>query len=223
MSDSLPSTSKKTKSANSTGGRPKKPIWRFFEQGDEIDKGHYVATCLACKQIFRPGKTPAMEKHIMNNCLNVDRSIREAVIYMVEARDTREISSGTNTKRQNRESDQATLENFYENSDLSKERKEDIDTALIKAFVCCGLPWHLVEHPFIIELFKLLRSNYSLPDRKTLADNMLTQEILRVNVRLYRMLENESNLTLGKHIQNFIRKLFKNQLKFKILIIFLHI
>ena len=151
-----------------------------------------------------------MEKHIMNNCPKVNHSIREAVIYMVEARETREISSGANTKRQNSESDQVTLENFYENSDLSKERKEDIDTALIKAFVCCGLPWHLVEHPFIIELFKRLRSNYSLPDRKTLADTLLTQEILRVNVRLYRLLENESNLTLGKHIQNFIRNFFKN-------------
>ncbi|POG73975.1 uncharacterized protein OCT59_018980 [Rhizophagus irregularis] len=121
MSDSLPSNSKKTKSANSTNGRPKKPIWRFFEQGDEIDKGHYIATCLACKQTFRPGKTPVMEKHIMNNCSKVDHSICEAVIYMVEAHETREISSGANTKRQNSESDQVTLENFYENSDLSKE------------------------------------------------------------------------------------------------------
>lgn len=197
MTDSIPSNSKKTKAAN-YGGRPKKPIWRFFEQGDEIDKGHYVATCLACGQAFRPGKITTMEKHIISSCLKVDCSIREAVIYMVEARE-REASSGANVKRQNNE-DQTILENFYENSDLSKERKEDINTALIKAFVCCGLPWRLVEHPFIIELFKQLRSNYSLPDRKTLADNMLTQEILRVNVKIYRLLEGESNLTLGKHM-----------------------
>ena len=67
--------------------------------------------------------------------------------------------------------------------------------------MCCGLPWRLVEHPFIIELFKQLRSNYSLPDRKTLADSMLTQEILRVNVKLYRLLEEENNLTLGRYMQ----------------------
>ncbi len=48
MSDSIPSTSKKIKPTN-VG---KKPIWRFFEQGEEIDKGHYVATCIACKQSF---------------------------------------------------------------------------------------------------------------------------------------------------------------------------
>ena len=51
MSDSIPSTSKRIKPTN-VGGRPKKPIWRFFEQGEEIDKGHYVATCIACKQSF---------------------------------------------------------------------------------------------------------------------------------------------------------------------------
>jgi len=49
------------KSTNNTGGCPKKPIWRFFEQGDEINKGHYIATCLACKQSFRPGKATTME------------------------------------------------------------------------------------------------------------------------------------------------------------------
>ena len=97
MSDSAPSNSKKPKSTNYTGEHPKKPIWRFFdEQGEEIDKGHYVATCLACKQIFQPGKLTAMEKHIISNCSKVDHSIQEAVIYMVKARE-REISSDANT------------------------------------------------------------------------------------------------------------------------------
>jgi hypothetical protein len=39
--------SEKPKSSNPTGC-PKKPIWRFFEQGKEVDKDHYVAKCLTC-------------------------------------------------------------------------------------------------------------------------------------------------------------------------------
>ncbi|CAB5208636.1 unnamed protein product [Rhizophagus irregularis] len=105
MTDYTPSNSKKNKTAI-YGGHPKKPIWRFFEQEEDNMFGF--------------------------NCLKVDHSIREAVIYMVEVRE-REISSGANVKRQN--NDQTILEDFYENSDLSKERKEDIDTALIKAFL----------------------------------------------------------------------------------------
>ncbi len=93
------------------------------------------------------------------------------------------------------------MNDFYENSDLMKERKEAIDKALIKAFVCCGLPWHLIEHPFIVELFKQLRSNYNPPNRRTFTDTLLMEEILRVSVKCYNLLDNESNLTLGK---NFI-------------------
>ncbi|CAI2197745.1 16164_t:CDS:2, partial [Funneliformis geosporum] len=115
----------------------------------ELDKEHYVATCLACDQTFQPEKTGIMEKHIIN-CSKVDHSIRETIIYMAE---TREISSlnAINPK------------------------------SLIKAFVCCSLPWHLIEHPFIIELLKQLRLNYNPPDRKTIINTLLTQEILRVS------------------------------------------
>lgn len=128
---------------------------------------------------------------------------------MIESREVREISSGNKRKI---ESDQTTLEDFYENADLNKERKENIDIALIKAFVCCGLPWRLVEHPFIIELFKQLRSNYNLPDQKTLADTILKKEILRVNVKLFRLLDDGNNLTLGKNL-SVIKFLILNFLK----------
>ena len=150
-----PSTSKKLKS--NSCGRPKKPIWRFFEQGDEVDKGHYIATCLACNQTFQPGRTTIMEKHVIDNCLKVDHSIREAVKYMIETREE-SFSNSTSTKRKGSqvENDQTTLVNFYENSDLGIERKGVIDVALIKAFVCYGLPWHLIEHPFFVELLKQL-------------------------------------------------------------------
>jgi hypothetical protein len=43
--------SEKPKSSKPTGC-PKKPIWRFFEQEEEVDKGHYIAKCLACNQTF---------------------------------------------------------------------------------------------------------------------------------------------------------------------------
>src|SRR5256885_11053153 len=113
MSDSAPSNLKKPKSTNYTDERPKKPIWRFFEQGEEIDKGHYIATCLACKQIFRPEKSTAMEKHIISNCSKVDHSIQKAVVYMVKARE-REISSDANTANAKRKNNnQTTLDNFY--------------------------------------------------------------------------------------------------------------
>lgn len=198
LSDFL-SGSKKVKKSNN-GGRPKKPIWRFYEKGDEVDKGHYVATYLACGHVFRPGKISTMEKHIID-CPKVDQPIREAVIYMVEAREVSP-SNIAGTKHQI-DKDQLNLNNFVENLELSKERKEAIDTSLIRAFVCCGLSWRLIEHPFFIEFLRQLRLNYNPPDRKTLVESFLTQEIVRVSVKLYRLLDNENNLTLGKNIFKF--------------------
>ena len=93
------------------------------------------------------------------------------------------------------------MNDFYENSDLMKEWKKAIDKTLIKAFVCCDLPWHLIEHPFIFELFKQLRPNYNPPNQRTLTDTLLMEEILRVSVKCYNLLDNKSNLTLDK---NFI-------------------
>ncbi|GBB96737.1 hypothetical protein RclHR1_28190002, partial [Rhizophagus clarus] len=196
-----------------TGGRPKKPIWRFFEQGDEVDKRHYIAMCLACNQTFQPGKTAIMEKHIINNCSKVDHLVCKAVKYMVEMRE--ESSNFTSTKRKGSqvEKNQTTLANFYENSELGSERKGVIDVAFIKAFVCCDLPWHLIDHLFFIELLRQLWPNYNLPDRKTLINTLLTEEILQVSVKCYKLLDKEDYLTLaldgwtspsGKSLWNFV-------------------
>ena len=92
------------------------------------------------------------------------------------------------------ENDQTTLANFYESSELGSGRKGVIDVALIKVFVYCGLPWSLIEHPFFIELLKQLRPNYNLPDRKTLVNTLLTEEILRVSVKCYNLLDKEDYL-----------------------------
>jgi hypothetical protein len=64
------------------------------------------------------------------------------------------------------------------------------------------------EHPFIVNSFVF---NYNPPDKKTLVESFLTQEIVWVNVKLYRLLDNENNLTLGKNVfEIFIKMLKKN-------------
>src|SRR6266542_388298 len=116
----IPSTSKKTKSTNSTRHH-KKPIWNFFEQGEKIDKSHYVAVCLACNETFWPEKTAVIEKHIMSDCSKMDNSVRDTIIYMIETRQASLNFTGIKCKNSQIESDQTTLDDFYKNSDLIKE------------------------------------------------------------------------------------------------------
>ena len=95
------------------------------------------------------------------------------------------LSENTTEKKRTVDEDQITLE-------------DKIVTSLIKLFVCCRLSWCLIEHPFFIKFVKQLYSLYDPPNRKTLTSTLLDNEILRVNIKIYRMFEKQNNLTLGK-------------------------
>src|SRR5205823_11389666 len=121
----------------------------------------------------------------------------KAVRYIIEARE--KSSKNITGKKQTVDKDQKSLEEFFETRVLSQGKKAKIETSLIKLFVCCGLSWCLVEHPFFVEFVKQLHSSYEAPNRKTLAGTLLDDEILRVHTKIYRILEKQNNLTLGKY------------------------
>ena len=55
-----------------------------------------------------------------------------------------------------------------------------------------------MKYLFFIEFVNELRSLYNLLNKKTLASILLSDEILRVNIKVYRLFEKEKNLTLCK-------------------------
>ncbi len=177
------------------GGRPRAIIWNFFTEGPDQGDGHRSATCSACSTSWLRGKASTLERHILIDCNKVNPEIKEAVRYIVEAR---EKSPENVTGKKRNSNEQKNLEDFFETQSLSQEKKANIEISLIKLFVCCGLSWRLIEHPFFIDFVKQLRPSYDSPNRKTLSGSLLDDEILRVNTKVYRLLEKESNLTLGK-------------------------
>ncbi|CAG8800415.1 3783_t:CDS:1, partial [Dentiscutata erythropus] len=188
------SESKKAKHSTekNIGGRPLKPIWNFYDRGKILDNsGHYEAICKACSQSFIPGKPAQMEKHIISDCVEVSETVKEAVIYIVESRE--KSSSSTGSKYSN---EQLSLDEFLESTVIPDKRIESINRALIKAFVCCGLPWRLIEHPFFVEFLKQLRPAYNPPGRKFVANNLLMSEIVRIDTYLYKLIKNAKNLTI---------------------------
>ena len=148
-----------------------------------------------------------MERHILVDCEKVSSEVKAAVRYIIEARE--KSPENTTGKKRAVSEDQRSLEEFFDTRILSQEKKDKIETSLIKLFVCCGLSWRLIEHPFFIEFIKQLHSSYDPPNRKTLASTLLDNEILRVYTKIYRILEKEKNLTLGKFLY-FNFKLYYN-------------
>ena len=64
-------------------------------------------------------------------------------------------------------------------------------------FVCCNLPFSLIEHPFFIEFIKSIRNTYSLPSRWVLSNTLFDQEISRINLKLEKIINQETNITIA--------------------------
>ena len=64
-------------------------------------------------------------------------------------------------------------------------------------FVCCGIPFSIVDSPFFIDFTKSLCYGYELPKRTTLSNWHLNAEIATITLKIEEELRNSTNLTLG--------------------------
>ena len=107
-------------------------------------------------------------------------------------------TSNKKRKIDNENAEQSRITDFHESSKLSQERIHEINRACVKAFVICGIPWHVIENPFFIEYLKTLCPGYTPPSKETLSGQLLTQETAIVNNKIIKVLKNSTNLTLCK-------------------------
>ncbi|CAG8758380.1 4218_t:CDS:1, partial [Cetraspora pellucida] len=155
------SKSKKIKHADEKiiGSHPLKPIWKFYNRDKQLNSSdHYEAICKACEKLFSPGKPTLIKKHIISDCAYVSEEVKKAIIYIVESHE-----KTSNISRTKHSSEQISLDKFLESTDIPDKCIESINRTLIKAFVCCGLPWRLIEHLFFIEFLKQLHPAYTPP------------------------------------------------------------
>ncbi|GBB99039.1 hypothetical protein RclHR1_00340030 [Rhizophagus clarus] len=64
-----------------------------------------------------------------------------------------------------------------------------------------GIPFEVVENPFVIDLFRELNPSYVPPSRTTLSERLLSEEAARVQNEINNDLENAENLTLSLYIK----------------------
>ncbi|CAG8835848.1 2083_t:CDS:2, partial [Racocetra persica] len=65
------------------------------------------------------------------------------------------------------------LNNQLENFTNLTRKKQECDRALLKLFICCGIPFMIVEHPFFLEFVKCLNQAYEPPKRTHLSTTLL--------------------------------------------------
>ncbi|CAG8821197.1 11933_t:CDS:2, partial [Dentiscutata erythropus] len=76
----------------------------------------------------------------------------------------------------------------------------EIDFAFLKAFICCGISFSIIETPFFINALKLLNEKYNPPSRTTLSTTLLYIEVARITLKMNKEIKNLQNLTLAKNI-----------------------
>ena len=202
-------------------GRPFTDIWQYIKRGKSRGNGHYEATCSFCNKKWNRGKPASLRAHIANHCTgtNIPADVRSYFIRVVakENENKREYYSSDNeaeSNDQNAFKKQKITKNgknkasacpakindhFQKKEKLNSNRINEIDCGLVRAFICCGIPFWIIENPLIINLLKSLNANYDPPSRTRLTETLLETEVAKVNARVDRIIERNENFTIGKY------------------------
>jgi len=148
-----------------------------------------------------------LKKHLAYDCKKIDSDTRISVLMILadNCEDSDDNSHNTATipttksskKRKSNDSSQTYINDHYENYPTTLVKEDQINKALTKMFVCCNLPFALIEHPFFVEFIKTLRAIYNLPSRWILSENLIIQETSRISLKVSRIINEESNLTIA--------------------------
>lgn len=177
------------------GGRPLGPVWQHFIKKSAVSPGKFEAECRYCLKIWKRGEIPILEEHLASHCSNVPQLVLRE--YMEKVRN-RENTSNKKRKIDKSIVGQTTMTAFHDSTNLPEARINRINCALVKFFICCGIAFRIVEHPFFIDLLKELNAGYDPPTREYLSGRLLETELCNVNKKMNEDIMNQRNLTLGK-------------------------
>jgi hypothetical protein len=145
------------------------------------------------------GSVNKLQIHLARECKHVDEEVKMKYMRILAEKDGLDDSLEIEVFQANtNQGTKGRLTNFWDkNEELPAERIALIDRSILKAFVVCGLPFHIIENPYFINMIKNLRSNYNPPTREILSTKLLPEETIRVELKIKNSLEQSNNLTLG--------------------------
>ena len=181
------------KSQKSKAGRKKGPVWNHFDEKGTKKEGHIGCKCKYCLWYQNRGEPAIMQAHLALNCSHAPYDVKMEYLLIVKTRG--EKKAVKSNKRKCTESPK--IDDYYESNTITPAKQLMCDRAITKFFVCCGIAFQLIEHPFFIDMVKSLCCGYEIPCSTTLSTSLLDTELANVIVDQYQTLENEKNLTLG--------------------------
>jgi hypothetical protein len=123
-----------------------------------------------------------MKAHLALRCSMVTYSVKIECLHMIKNDNIPEQS--TQTRPLNNEND-------------NKDKAAKINKALVRLFVCCGIPFSVVDSPFFHDFTKSLYFEYEPPKRTTLSNTYLNAETASISLKIEEELRHSKDLTLG--------------------------
>ena len=183
-------------------GRPRKPIWAHFIETNNLNSNkkdnHPGATCVYCGQQWARGKSSDMIAHIALSCPKPPPpDVRAKFQSVLQNKDVSDEDNNDNDNNFQYKKGQPKITDKFEKLKISDEKQRKCIQALTKFFVCCGVPFWIVENPFFIYFIKNLCPGFQLPKRTTLSTTLVNMECGHVISNINNCLDNQINLTLG--------------------------
>jgi BED zinc finger len=164
-------------------GQPESHIWDHFTKAS-IGSGHYSAKCNYCAASWNRGRPEALKSHLALFCKEVPINIKGEYMELLA-------TGNTSANRKQKESSNDS------SAEMDIDKKDKIDQALIRFFICCGIPFSIVDHPYFVDFVQSLCFGYNPPKRTALSTTILNKEISVVLTKIKQELKYEDNLTLG--------------------------
>jgi hypothetical protein len=80
---------------------------------------------------------------------------------------------------------------------ISEQQKIKIEWLMFRMFICCALPWALMDNIFFAEFVLALAPNFSIPDRSAFFPKHLAQEVAVWDEKWKEFLEGTSHNTMS--------------------------
>src|SRR6266542_4366764 len=190
---------------NKNAGRPFTDIWKYIRRGSSCENGHYGRTCKFCNKNWTCAKPSSLIAHIANHCTGKDLpgEVRSHFIRIVAKENANEnlFDSEAETsqyqKIPKKNNSSNINDHFQKKEKLSTSRVEEIDSGVIKTFICCNIPFSVIKNPVMVNCLKSLNANYDPLSCIHLTENLLEAEVAKVNTRVNLVIEKSKNLTIG--------------------------
>jgi len=80
---------------------------------------------------------------------------------------------------------------------ISEQQKIKIELLMFRMFLCCALPWALMDSQFFVDFVLALAPNFIVPDRSAFFAKHLAQEVAVWGEKFKAFLEGRSHLTMS--------------------------